>query len=178
MNPARLLASTFLFASLLASARPGPAEPVADVTLPSVQGGKAFRLSENRGRFVALHFLLKTECPFCIKHTHTYLKRIAEVPDVVHAFIKPDTEEEIRGWAKDMPKESPIYRDADAAFAKRMGIPHGYRFHGQTVHYPALVLLDPEGREVFRHVGQDNVDRYKFDDFAKKIAELKAKTGK
>jgi peroxiredoxin Q/BCP len=174
MNPPRFriglagLAAALAFLPLLAA--------TPEIDLPHAGGGKPFRLSEAKGRWVALHFLLKTECPFCIKHTHTYLKRSGEVPDVVHVFIKPDTEEEIRAWSKDMPKDSPIYRDAGAALAKRMEIPDGYHFHGQTVHYPALVLLDGDGKEVFRHVGKDNIDRYRFDDFAKKIAELRTKT--
>ena len=53
-------------------------------------------------------------------------------------------------------------------------IPDGYSFHGQIVHYPALVLIDPQGREAFRYVGQNNGDRYAFDDFAAKIAEREA----
>ena len=167
-----------LLVTRLALAEGTAPKPIDDLSLPSVPEGHPFRLSEQRGKFVALHFLLKTECPFCLKHTHTYMRRAAEVPGVVHLYIKPDTDAEIRSWAKDMPKDSVIHRDADAALAKKMGIPDGYAFHGQTVHFPALVIVDPEGREVFRHVGHDNIDRYKFDDFAKKIAELKAGAAK
>lgn len=179
-SPLRILRRSLgaLLVAGFAVADGAPSKPIEDFSLPSVPEGRGFRLSEQRGKFVALHFLLKTECPFCLKHTHTYMRRAAEVPGVVHVFIKPDTDEEIRSWAKDMPKDSVIHRDAGAALATRMGIPDGYAFHGQKVHYPALVIVDPEGREVFRHVGQDNIDRYRFDDFAKKIAELKATPAK
>ena len=34
-----------------------------------------------------------------------------------------------------------IYRDPDAALAKAYDIHDGYKFHGQTVHFPALALL-------------------------------------
>ena len=68
-----------------------------------------------------------------------------------------------------------IYRDPEAALAKAFDIPFGYKFHGQVVHYPALVILDPKGKEVFRYVGKNNGDRYEFDDFVTKIAELKKK---
>jgi hypothetical protein len=94
---------------------------------------------------------------------------------VDHIFIKPDTEEEIRAWSRDMPKGAPIHRDADAALARRLAVPDGYEFHGLRVHFPALILVDGEGREVFRHVGKDNVDRMPFDAFASKVAELRAK---
>jgi peroxiredoxin Q/BCP len=68
-----------------------------------------------------------------------------------------------------------IYRDTEAGLAKAFDIPFGYKFHGQVVHYPALVILDPKGKEVFRYVGKNNGDRYDFDDFVAKIAELKKK---
>jgi peroxiredoxin Q/BCP len=174
MNPFRFRIGLAGLAAALALLPLTAATVVPDFELPHAGDGKAFKSAEARGKIVALHFLLKTECPFCLKHTHTYLKRAAEVPGVVHVFIKPDTEEEIRSWSRDMPKDAPIYRDAGAALARRFEIPDGYQFHGQTVHFPALVILDAEGREVFRHVGKDNVDRFRFDDFAKKVAELRA----
>jgi len=92
----------------------------------------------------------------------------------MQVFIKPDAPEEIRRWANKIESPQPIiYRDANTALAQAFKIPHGYRFHGQVVHYPALVLLDGEGNEVFRYVGKDNSDRLPFDQFAAKIAELR-----
>jgi peroxiredoxin Q/BCP len=166
-------AAAFLLAATILSCATAATEAPADFTLPRIDAGKVFTLSENKGSFVALHFLLKTECPFCSRHTHTYLKRAGEVPGAVQVFIKPDSEEDVRKWARDMPKDAPIYRDADAALAGKFSIPDGFKFHGQTVHFPALILLGPDGKEVFRHVGKDNTDRYSFDDFARKIAELR-----
>lgn len=43
------------------------------------------------------------------------------------------------------------------------------------MHYPALVLLDPAGKEVFRYVGKSNADRFSYEQFAEKLAELKEK---
>ncbi len=103
-----------------------------------------FELKDHRGKTVVLHFLLKTECPFCLKYTNQYAQLAASTPDVVHLFIKPDSEKEIRAWVKQLVKvegvkQPTIYRDAGAKLAKRFGIPDGYQFHGQSVHYPALV---------------------------------------
>ena len=142
---------------------------IKDFTLPHVRGGKAFELGKARGRWVVLHFLLRTECPICLRHTRTYLQRAKELKDVEQVFIKPDSPEEIERWARDMPKDAPIYRDADAALATRLGVPDGYAFHGLTVHYPAPILIDPDGREVFRHVGRNNGDRFGFDELARKV---------
>jgi thioredoxin-dependent peroxiredoxin len=170
MKPNRLAT---LFTAVLLAATPLRAEPPKDFTLPAVKGGSEFKLSEAKGSYVALHFLLKTECPFCLRHTHTYLKRMGELPGVKQVFIKPDSVEDIQKWAKDIPDDSPIYRDAGATIAKAYGIPDGYKFHGEMVHFPALVLLDPSGKEVFRYVGKSNSERYSFDDLKAKIAELK-----
>jgi thioredoxin-dependent peroxiredoxin len=152
----------------------------ADFTVQSPADGKTFKLSEAKGKYVALHFLLKTECPFCLKHTRDYAKKAVATPDVFHVFLKPDSADEIKGWGSkasrgdDFPDVT-IYRDSDANLAKQFGIPGGYQFHGQTVHYPALVLLDPSGIEVFRYVGKSNVDRFSYEKFALKLAELKEK---
>jgi len=149
-----------------------------DFTLNEADGDKVFSLSKAKGSAVVLHFLLKTTCPHCIFHTRTYFSRRKELAKVIQVFIKPDDETEIVKWsvkinkkiAKEGSAEYPtIYRDPKAQLAKAFDIPYGYKFHRQVVHYPALVILDPEGKEVFRYVGKNNRDRYPFEDFLKKI---------
>ncbi|MDP2982047.1 MAG: redoxin domain-containing protein [Candidatus Latescibacter sp.] len=148
-------------------------------------GPRSFILSRARGNFVALHFLLKTTCPYCMKHTYEYAVRAHEVPGVHHVFLKPDTDEEIKAWSGLMDASYAvktdsscyvppiIYRDPDAALAIVFAIPTGYAFHNQVVNYPALVILDPYGKEVFRYVGKSNADRYTFDQFITKMTELR-----
>jgi peroxiredoxin Q/BCP len=138
-------------------------------------GSKTFRLSEARGKCVALHFLLKTECPYCQQYVAETASRASEVAGVVHVFLKPDSEEDIKAWSDTLRQSevpATIYRDPDARLAQELKIPDGYAFHGQIVHYPALVLLGPDGQEVFRYVGKDNTDRLPFDRFAAKVAEV------
>lgn len=89
-------------------------------------------------------------------------------------FLKPDSAEAIKKWADKLSKEDLqelpiIYRDPDAKLAKEFGIPSGYEFHGQTVHYPALVVLDGTGKELFRYVGKNNSDRLKAIEFTEKL---------
>lgn len=43
-------------------------------------------------------------------------------------------------------------------------------FHGQTVHFPALVVLDGQGKELFRSMGNNNSYRMKPKNFAVKLA--------
>jgi peroxiredoxin Q/BCP len=167
--------TSILLASLLAVLTLHAENP-GDFTLESPTHDTKFYLSASKGKHVTLHFLLKTECPFCLKHTHDYAELAASTPNVVHVFIKPDSAEEIKEWyghlRQDGLKKPPvIYRDAGAKLAQAFGIPDGYRFHGQVVHYPALVLLGPDGKEIFRYVGKSNADRMSVPDFVKKLAE-------
>lgn len=154
------------------------ADPL-DFTLKAATGDASFRLSEQGDKLVALHFLLKTECPLCLKHTHDFMAAGAKTPDIVHVFVKPDTDAEIQAWAakfdRDALKSTPIFRDPDAALAARLKIPGGYKFHGQTVRYPALIVLDSGGKEYFRYVGKSNSDRVSVDNFTAKAAEIQAR---
>lgn len=170
------LAAHLFSISLLAISFFVKAQNVEDFILKSVTNNSQFVLSEAKGKYVALHFLLKTECPICIRHTNSYLANRDKLPDVVQVFIKPDTNEEIKEWAQNLTTEDldqlPIYRDPNAELAKKLNIPDGYKFHGQVVHYPALILIDKKGNEVFRYVGKNNGDRYSFEQLESKIEEL------
>lgn len=169
-----ILLAAFVTAVLLVRIWAAP----VDFKVEAPADGKVFKLLDAKGKYVALHFLLKTECPFCLRHTRDYAKQSAMLPDVVQIFLKPDSADEIKAWTANLSEETGksvvIYRDAGAKLAQEFAIPGGYKFHGQTVHYPALVLLDPAGREVFRYVGKDNSDRFSFDQLKAKVAELKA----
>ena len=153
------------------------AQSVKDFTLNSVTDKSTFTLSKSKGKFVAIHFLLKTECPYCIRHTSEYFEKASSLPNVVQIFIKPDSEEEIKAWANKLKSTNslPIYQDANAYLADQFNIPNGYPFHGQIVNYPALVLLNEKGEEVFRYVGKNNSDRFSFDNLKLKIEELNKK---
>ena len=174
-------AGLFLVFSLIAVVT--QAETPTDFTVESPTHDTAFRMSEQKGKLIALHFLLKTECPYCIKYTNDYARIAANTPDVVHLFLKPDNTDEIKVWTGKLNKEGlkdlpVIYRDPDARLAKEFGIPDGYKFHGQSVHYPALVLVDSSGKELFRYVGKNNSDRMKPDDFVSKLKVIRKQQSK
>lgn len=150
-----------------------------DVKLKSATDNSTFDLKKEKGKFVALHFLLKTECPYCIKHTQDYFTKAKTLPNVKQVFIKPDSEFEIQAWAKKLSpgqqSEFPIFRDPDAQLASQFKIPDGYKFHNQVVHYPATILIAPNGKEVYRYVGKSNADRLSFEALASKVAEFSKK---
>ena len=150
------------------------AENPTDFTVKSALDDTRFNLAENRGKTVVLHFLLKTECPYCLRYTREYAQLAAKTSDVVHVFLKPDSEADIKSWvshldAKGLKALPTVYQDPDAKLAKEFGIPDGYKFHGQSIHYPALVAIDASGKEAFRYVGKSNGDRMSVSDFTKKM---------
>jgi peroxiredoxin Q/BCP len=116
------------------------AQKIEDFTLSSVTDKSTFTLSKSKGKYVALHFLLKTECPYCIRHTSEYFEKNS-LPNVIQVFIKPDEEKEIKEWVSKLKSNNslPIYQDLNATLADHFRIPSGYSFHGQVVHYPALI---------------------------------------
>ena len=164
----QLTLALLLFTSL------AQAQNVKDFSLTSVTDKATFTLSKSKGKYIALHFLLKTECPYCIRHTSEYFEKASSLSNVIQVFIKPDSEEEIKAWANKLKSTNslPIYQDADAKLADQFNIPNGYQFHGQVVHYPALILLNDKGEEVFRYVGKNNSDRFSFDQLKAKIEAL------
>jgi len=164
----RLTLALLLFTSL------AQAQNIKDFSLTSVTDKSTFTLSKSKGKYIALHFLLKTECPYCIRHTSEYFEKASTLSNVIQVFIKPDSEEEIKAWAGKLKSTNtlPIYQDADAKLADQFNIPNGYQFHGQVVHYPAMILLNDKGEEVFRYIGKNNSDRFSFEQLKAKIETL------
>jgi peroxiredoxin Q/BCP len=152
------------------------AQIIENFTLSSVTDKSTFTLRKAKGKFVVLHFLLKTECPYCIRHTNEYFEKSGSLPNVIQVFIKPDNEKEITEWANKLKSSNtnlyPIYQDRNEQLANQLNIPSGYHFHGQIVHYPALIIINKKGEEVFRYVGKNNSDRFSFDKLKMKIEEL------
>ncbi|MFO1001297.1 MAG: redoxin domain-containing protein [Planctomycetaceae bacterium] len=168
---------------LLMSACVSQAENPSNFKVKSVLDESTFELSEHKGKIVVLHFLLKTECPVCLRYTHDYAALAEKTPDVVHVFLKPDSEDDIRAWAESLDEKGlqslpKIYRDVDAKLAVKYRVPDGYKFHGQTVHYPALIILDESGKERFRYIGKSNTDRLPIKDFEAKLVELQKEAAK
>lgn len=149
-----------------------------DFTLKSVDGKHEFKLSEAKTEYVALHFLLKTECPICLRYTAEYAAHAKDQPNVTHIFIKPDDPAETMKWmAKidDSQAKAPIiYHDKDAKLADQYNIKNGYKFHGEVVHYPGFVLTDKTGKVYFTYVGKNNGDRFDYKKLNEKLKELQS----
>lgn len=75
---------------------------IKDFKLKSVTNKDQFSLHEAKGKYVALHFLLKTECPICLRHTQEYIINLHRLPDVVQVFIKPDTKRRLKNGPENL----------------------------------------------------------------------------
>lgn len=113
MKYIQLTLALLLFTSLT------QAQNVANFSLTSVTDKSTFTLSKSKGKYISLHFLLKTECPYCIRHTSEYFEKASTLSNVIQVFIKPDSEQDIKAWADKLKSTNslPIYRDADAKLA-------------------------------------------------------------
>ena len=173
---ARLAPFTLVLSALaLGATAPLQAQEAEVPGLVRVSDGEAVTVQDLQGeRYTALHFLLKTECPICQRHTHRHAGAFAEDDGVAAIFIKPDDLATIRGWTEGVDGAPEIYQDPEAALAAHYAIPDGYRFHGEDVHYPALILLDADGQEVWRFVGESNRQRVSVERLREVIAALEA----
>lgn len=178
-----LAATAVLSGSLLSMAQPPPAAalPAPGALEPFTVGDadRVFDSSTARGSYLAVHFLLSTDCPYCTKLVREYVEQGPTLAGVRQVFVKNVPPEEFKQSLRELQESRPagdppvpIYRDVDGQLAKRFRVADGYAFHGGVMTYPALVLLDPAGVEVFRHTGKSNSDRVPFATFASKVAEL------
>ncbi len=83
MKLPRLLTAVFFAATLQVSSHPLLAANPDTFTLKAATGNGTFSLGDAKGKYVALHFLLKTECPYCLRHTRDYFTKSATLPNVV-----------------------------------------------------------------------------------------------
>ena len=74
LKPTNIKKTLQLLTLLLCFSTLTKAQSFVDFTLPSVTDTSHFILSKAKGKFIALHFLLKTECPYCMRHTHEYFE--------------------------------------------------------------------------------------------------------
>ncbi len=149
----------------------GAAAP--DITL--ADGSRQFRLSDAAGKYVALHLLLPAECPYCVRQLAEYEMNAPAVAGVMHVFIKQGPTADFAAWRDKLTPQQVestlVFPDPENSVARAFGVPDGYEFYGHNAHYPALIVLGPDQRELFRHVGRNNADRLPFSQFAAQMAD-------
>ncbi len=112
-------------------------------------GDKSFKSRQAARRVNALHFLLKTECPYCLRYAQEYAAQAPSVAGVTHIFIKPDAEADIAAWQGS--SQRPGRQASDLSRRRRQGraafgLAADFDFHGTKSNHPALILLGPNRR--------------------------------
>lgn len=123
-----------------------------------------FHLSDLRGRFVALHFMPHVGTPDHDAHVKEFLDQAAARAGVIHVFVSAGDAAALKDWWK--PLDRPGFtaaHDAGGRLAAELELASGSAC--------ALVVLDREGRELFRHIGATDQDHLSFAKFSARLDE-------
>jgi peroxiredoxin Q/BCP len=144
-----LLAIFLFFASSINAARAGaeeplkPGQPAPDFNLPD-QNGKTHRLSDYRGRWLALYFYVKDDTPGCTEQACKFRDDIGEIDDLgaeVVGVSVDDTASHAK-FARKYNLPFPLLADSKGETAARYG---SLRSDGGLAKRNTF-LIDPEGR--------------------------------
>lgn len=129
--------------------RPAPA-----LTLPD-QDGKARRLAEFRGQWVALYFYPRDDTPGCTQEALRFRDRWADLrrANVMVVGVSVDDVASHRAFATRLKLPYPLLADDRHALAKAMGVLRGMGPLGFASR--ETFLIDPEGTIVYHYPDVD-----------------------
>lgn len=162
------LAGLFAMAVLGLPHARGQDAPRPAHTLLAVADHHTFALADAKGKYLALHFLTKSDTAAdtaeCAKFVQDVLRSAPTVAGVMHVFIKPGSEGEVKAWAAQFNEDAArVFLDPDGALAKDLKVPDGLSINGTTSTYPTTIVFDTSGKELFRHEGRSAHDHIAFD---------------
>lgn len=157
----------FAFLAFLIAVSSGSVEAqkrVQDFRAQQCGGNEAlFQLSAHKGSWVLLDFLLPVEDATEAAHyaaIESEASRLLYEHGILPVFFKPNDSEATAKWWNSLASHSvPIFRDPDGKLASALGIPKGVFLMEGPAHYPAVILVDPDGNEVWRATGKNAGDR-------------------
>ncbi|MCA9450342.1 MAG: redoxin domain-containing protein, partial [Candidatus Omnitrophica bacterium] len=122
-----------------------------------------FKLTDHRGSWVVLNFLLPGDNPTGRDLYSDYEQRLDELiygHNIKPVFFKPGEKSEIANWWESLDSNRiPVLQDPNGKLSRALKIPYGLKSGDQITLYPTTLLLDPEGNEVFRKVGKSIEER-------------------
>jgi peroxiredoxin len=124
--------------------------------LPVRGGGPEFRLSEQRGGFVFLHFMRNDWCPVCQVMLRVFSKsdQLLAEHNIKLAVISPNAGPEAEAFAARMGLRYSVLIDPEHVIARRFGVfdPRGNDGKGSVL--PVGFLIGPDG--TLRHASHPN----------------------
>ena len=144
-----LLAIFLLFTGAINVARAGaqeplrPGQPAPDFNLPD-QNGKTHRLSDYRGRWLALYFYVKDDTPGCTEQACKFRDDIGELDDLGAEVVGVSVDDTANhaNFARKYNLPFPLLADSKGETAARYG---SLRSDGSLAKRNTF-LIDPQGR--------------------------------
>ncbi len=134
-----------------------------------------FKLTDHRGSWVLLDFLLPGDSAADKEHYASIegnLDKLVYGMNLKPVFFKPEPEAEIAKWWEGQPSNRiPVMQDPSGKLSRALKIPYGLKLDDQITLYPTVVLLDPDGNEVWRKVGKTAEERVDVDEIIQQHAK-------
>lgn len=158
--------------------QPAPQEVVSQPAAAPVEftigdAPRQYHSSDARGRFLAVHFLTGAESDAAF--LSEYASALPTLAGLSHVFVHPGSSEQCAALVK---SASPVIVDRVYHDGERK-LPDLLRIQTSATtapgrQLPAIVLLDPGGKELLRKVGDDDGDRFHFTQLAAAMRKLSA----
>jgi peptidylprolyl isomerase len=141
--------------------------------------GKIFQLSDHKGSWVLLDFLLAEPNPADAEHYRVLsasAEQLAASREVVIALFSAAPRERTVGWWSERENPNlPIYQDPEAKLSQALKIPAGLELaEGKTGHYPATMLVGPDGLVYWTRIAKDAQDRASLEEILAVLADAQA----
>jgi peroxiredoxin/YHS domain-containing protein len=121
-------------------------------------GDDSFRLSEARGKFVAIHFLPAVDCTECLEYVNASMRLQDESAGLVQVFVIPAADESVLAFRTTVERGGAtprVYADTDGKIAAEFGIQN---LENTSQRVPATIVIGPDGTESFRYAGAHGTD--------------------
>jgi YHS domain-containing protein len=148
-----------------------PADHAVDFTVGD--SAQRFRSRDALGRYLAIHWLPPGACESCARRVGEFAKSIPTLAGVRHVFVRSMGSAEFDAFLGEIPDAAAlqIHRD-DGTLASLLKLGSAAESGSREASSPALVLLDPQGREVHRWIGRSVEEGPSFASLAAKLGQL------
>ena len=140
-------------------------QPASNATITAANDDHPFALKDAKGHYLALHFLPAGDTPEDAAFVREYLKAAPTAAGVVHAFIRPQTGD-AKAWASQFADASRVFVDHDSKLAADLGV---WKDQKESTRFATTVVLDQDGKELFRLSGTPARSHVSFGSFASRL---------
>ena len=138
------------------------------------EGSAVFDSASARGRVLVVHVLSGRVSQANAAYLKDLAKAASTVAGVTHVIVQNASEADFRATVATAPESlvHSMYRDSSGAAEQLLHLEGTIDADGASVAAPAVLVLDPAGKELYRRIGKKDTDRDSATALAKKIGEL------